>query len=77
MVGSFAPNPFGLYDMHGNVWEWCQDLHDRSSTDETGMRVVRGGSWDSYTRNVRAAYRNDFAADTRNNVVGFRLVLSP
>jgi uncharacterized protein (TIGR02996 family) len=74
-VGTYPPNAFGLYDMHGNVWEWCQDLYDLDVDNSDGARLVKGGSWDSYNRNARAAYRNDFLPTTRNNVVGFRLVV--
>jgi uncharacterized protein (TIGR02996 family) len=75
-VGCYPPNPFGLYDMHGNVWEWTSDLHKRGSrAAKTGPRVVKGGSWDSFNRNCRAAYRNDFPPSTRNNVIGLRVLL--
>jgi formylglycine-generating enzyme required for sulfatase activity len=85
-VGSFPANPFGLYDTSGNVWEWVQDRwHDNyqaAPTDgsawETGSseyRVVRGGSWGNRTVNLRCAFRLGYLPYTRNNNLGFRLVL--
>jgi formylglycine-generating enzyme required for sulfatase activity len=87
-VGSYQPNPLGLYDMHGNVWEWCSDWYDaayyqRSPTqdpqgpesDPDNCRVLRGGSWLSIGRNCRAASRFRFDPGGRNRYFGFRVVL--
>jgi formylglycine-generating enzyme required for sulfatase activity len=82
-VGSFKPNDFGLHDMHGNVWEWVQDCHgdyskapnDGAAAPETGncSRVLRGGSWNLYSRNLRAAGRLWNAPDVRDSFIGFRV----
>ena len=82
-VGSYAANGFGLYDMAGNVFEWCSDWHDdnyyAASTprDPQGpalgeLRVLRGGSWYYYPGVLRSSYRYWYRPGGRNNVVGFR-----
>ncbi|WP_353155238.1 formylglycine-generating enzyme family protein [Herminiimonas fonticola] len=84
-VGSFAPNAFGLYDMHGNAWEWTADWHDdhyyanSPLNDPQGpatgnVRVRRGGSWHTWSFYARSSYRNWNAPDTRYTLVGMRLL---
>ena len=85
-VGSFPPNAFGLYDMHGNVYEWCNDWHDSSyygkspSADPKGpnsgsSRVLRGGSWSSRPRFCRSANRNWITPTNASRYLGFRVVV--
>jgi len=85
-VASFAPNAFGLYDMHGNAWEWTSDLHDdtyyaRSPVDdpqgpvEGSVYVRRGGSWHTWPLYVRSSYRNWNSPQTRYTLVGIRLLM--
>jgi len=69
-VGSLKSNGYGLYDMAGNVWEWCQDWHDNDQKE----KVLRGGSWGSNGHYLRLAYRG-IAPHTRNSYYGFRCVL--
>ena len=82
-VGSYLPNAWGLYDMHGNVWEWCLDwyagnLGTGAVTDPIGagsgsVRVRRGGSW-SPASSCRSAFRGDVPPSYWDNNIGFRLV---
>ena len=83
-VGSFPANPWGLHDMHGNVWEWAQDCwndsYEGAPTDGSawtsgncGRRVVRGGAWNFFARYLRSAYRIWDARTLRNGDNGFRL----
>ena len=83
-VGSFAANAFGLYDVHGNVWEWVQDCWNGSYAGAPGdgrawesgncsLRVLRGGSWYFNPRDLRAANRDWVVTGVRINYAGFRV----
>jgi formylglycine-generating enzyme required for sulfatase activity len=80
-VGSFLPNAWGLYDMHGNVYEWCWDQYKSyKEADLNGSMdadaIIRGGSWYSEARFLRSANRVHVAHGTRVSYIGFRVVRS-
>ncbi|PIW12768.1 MAG: serine/threonine protein phosphatase, partial [Armatimonadetes bacterium CG17_big_fil_post_rev_8_21_14_2_50_66_6] len=83
-VGSYRPNPFGLYDLAGNVWEWCSSLYKeypyrsndgRENPNDSGARVLRGGSCFLITVFLRAAYRNNHFPSNCHYIIGFRCVV--
>ena len=86
-VGQKLPNAWGLYDMHGNVREWCLDWYKyayptSAVTDPTGpetgtFRVIRGGCWSSDASRCRSAYRSNSFPDGKSNIYGFRVALAP
>jgi len=81
--GSFPANQFGLHDMHGNVWEWCEDIYHENYANAPadgsawltgkGSRISRGGSWMTHPNAIRSAHRTSWAETYHGNTVGFRL----
>jgi formylglycine-generating enzyme required for sulfatase activity len=87
-VGTLAPNGLGLYDMSGNVYEWCADFYHEDAyghhaganpinSREAPRRVIRGGSWCSFLSELRCTYRGSVNQDFRGNFLGMRLVMTP
>ena len=82
-AGSYPPNPWGIYDMHGNVFEWCWDrfglyndepLQNPPGAENGDLRIIRGGSATSMARHLRSAMRSYVEPDTMNANLGFRVV---
>ncbi len=84
-VGGKAANPWGLHDVHGNVWEWCWDLYgdylsepvvDPAGPSSGGARAIRGGGWNTVARQCRSASRHHYDPDNYCYIIGFRVARS-
>ena len=85
-AGTFPPNAFGLYDMHGNVWEWCEDdwqenyitapINGTAFISLSNIKLLRGGSWVYNPGNCRSAYRYGSYLADNDDLIGFRVVCS-
>ena len=86
-VGSKSPNELGIYDMSGNVWEWCSNWYGKSYYSNSpeidpqgpsiGMhRIIRGGGWDNNSSSCRSVFRSSNSPDSRGSGIGFRLAIS-
>ena len=85
-VGSYLPNAWGLYDMHGNVWEWCLDWYksyeaiavsDPLGPTSGSFRVLRGGEWDGFAAYCRSAYQGANSPSSNGSAFGFRVLCLP
>jgi formylglycine-generating enzyme required for sulfatase activity len=87
-IGQKLPNPWGLYDVHGNVWEWVQDKYSDNSYAQSpsndpkapasgSQHVVRGGSWHQTATSWRSSFRKAYDPDYRGISIGFRLAMTP
>ena len=82
--GSLPANQWGFREMHGNVWEWCEDGYETRGSatqdavkSETSYRVLRGGSWNNSTKFVRSSYRDNYTPVFTNTFIGFRVARAP
>lgn len=86
-VGKKKPNELGIYDMSGNVWEWCSDFYDKNyyvssqqndprGPQNTNTHVIRGGSWEGSATNVRVKKRGRSLPEEKSSYYGFRICLS-